>query len=113
MGKFVLVTRLAARDLRHCSPWPALVAAVTLSAWWLIATVLGTIATVAAITAIPAWLGARRPAARCAARDARPALAQNRLGVYVPTVRGSLGSHVINAFNRLGVTSRKPLPTEY
>jgi len=32
-------------------------------AWWLIATVLGTVAAVAAITAVPAWLGAHRPAA--------------------------------------------------
>ena len=31
--------------------------------WWLIATVLATIAAVAAITAAPAWLGASRPAA--------------------------------------------------
>lgn len=32
-------------------------------AWWLIATVLGTVVAVAAITAVPAWLGAHRPAA--------------------------------------------------
>ena len=30
--------------------------------WWLAATVLGTAAAVAAITAVPAWLGTRRPA---------------------------------------------------
>jgi hypothetical protein len=30
--------------------------------WWLLATVLGTAAAVAAITAVPAWLGTRRPA---------------------------------------------------
>jgi putative ABC transport system permease protein len=30
--------------------------------WWLVATVLGTAAAVAAITAVPAWLGTRRPA---------------------------------------------------
>jgi len=29
--------------------------------WWLVATVLGTTAAVAAITAVPAWLGTRRP----------------------------------------------------
>ena len=29
--------------------------------WWLVATVLGTAAAVAAITAVPAWLGTRRP----------------------------------------------------
>jgi ABC-type antimicrobial peptide transport system permease subunit len=32
-------------------------------AWWLAATVLGTVAVVLAITAVPAWLGSRRPAA--------------------------------------------------
>jgi putative ABC transport system permease protein len=31
--------------------------------WWLAATVLGTVAAVAAISTIPAWLGTRRPAA--------------------------------------------------
>ena len=31
--------------------------------WWLIATVLGTVAAVAVITAVPAWLGASHPAA--------------------------------------------------
>jgi putative ABC transport system permease protein len=30
--------------------------------WWLVATVLGTVAVVAAITVVPAWLGTRRPA---------------------------------------------------
>ena len=30
--------------------------------WWLVATVLGTVVTVAAITVVPAWLGTRRPA---------------------------------------------------
>jgi putative ABC transport system permease protein len=30
--------------------------------WWLAATVLGTVAAVAAITVVPAWLGTRRPA---------------------------------------------------
>jgi len=30
--------------------------------WWLVATVLGTVAAVAAITVVPAWLGTRRPA---------------------------------------------------
>ena len=30
--------------------------------WWLVATVLGTAAAVAAITVVPAWLGTRRPA---------------------------------------------------
>ena len=30
--------------------------------WWLVATVLGTAAAVAAITVVPAWLGSRRPA---------------------------------------------------
>ena len=29
--------------------------------WWLVATVLGTVAAVAAITIVPAWLGTRRP----------------------------------------------------
>ena len=32
-------------------------------AWWLAATVLGTVAAVIAITAVPAWFGAHRPAA--------------------------------------------------
>jgi hypothetical protein len=31
-------------------------------AWWLVATVLGIVAGVAAITVVPAWLGTRRPA---------------------------------------------------
>jgi putative ABC transport system permease protein len=31
--------------------------------WWLAATVLGTVAAVAAISTVPAWLGTRRPAA--------------------------------------------------
>jgi hypothetical protein len=29
--------------------------------WWLVVTVLGTTAAVAAITLVPAWLGTRRP----------------------------------------------------
>jgi ABC-type lipoprotein release transport system permease subunit len=33
-------------------------------AWWLIATVLGTVAAVAALTVIPAWLGTRHPVAK-------------------------------------------------
>jgi hypothetical protein len=31
--------------------------------WWLAATVLGTVAAVAAISTVPAWPGTRRPAA--------------------------------------------------
>jgi len=32
-------------------------------AWWLAAAVLGTLVAVAALTAVPAWAGTRRPAA--------------------------------------------------
>ena len=53
MGRVLLIGRLAARDIRHR---PTSVVLLVL------ATVLGTAAAVAAITAVPAWLGTRRPA---------------------------------------------------
>jgi len=38
-------------------------------AWWLTATVLGTVAAVAALTVIPAWLGTRHPVAKVLQAD--------------------------------------------
>ncbi|HEY2504888.1 MAG TPA: hypothetical protein VGI58_00085 [Streptosporangiaceae bacterium] len=67
MGALPIVGRLVGRDLRRR---PAQAATTVPSLGWLIPAVLATLVVVTGLTALPAWVGSRRPLTDVLAQEA-------------------------------------------